>query len=259
MTRSVEEVFRGLEEIVGGPLKKIVDDVLKSGATGKERVTTVQRDAIVLPSTGKIWGACDRLIAIKGKGLVGIVGDRLQNAEETIKDAITELDSYYKKHPPADGAVSSDKSSSREEGDNDNSDGDCDDYDDYDDEYTFCDEGISPSSPFSGNPQPKKKRKPLPPHIVTPITMSLKRLKTITLLLKTIRNYRLTLPSALSPDPAHTTSPNAATVSRLEAMVDLAEDIVVFADELVGEYYELGSCTTDEDNRPEVQEVKGFS
>ena len=53
----------------------------------------------MFPSTGMEWGACDRLIAIKGKGLVGIVADRLQSAEETIRDATTELESYHKKIP----------------------------------------------------------------------------------------------------------------------------------------------------------------
>lgn len=254
-TQPVEEVFRGFRDIVGGPLKTIVDDALKKGATGKEKVTTVQKDAVVLPSIGKIWGACDRLIAIKGKGLFGIVADRLRGAEETIRDATTELDRYYKKHSPQDAIVSSDKSSSGEEGDNDNSDGDGD-YED--DEDIFWDEEFSPSSPSTGNPPTRKKRKPFPPHMIASIITSLKRFKTVTLLLKTIHNHRLTPPRTSLPDPAYTTSPNVVTISKLEAMVDFAEGIVIYVDELVGEYYELGSCTTGEDG-PEMQKVNRSS
>ena len=256
VTQPVGEVFRGLEELVGGSLKIVVDDALTRGATGEEKVTTVQKNSVVLPSTGKIWGACDRLIAMKGKGLVGIVADRLQGAEETIRDATTELDSYYKKNTPSDPPISSDQSSSGEEGGNDNSDGDCNDEDDED---IFWDEAFSPYPPLSSNTPAKKKRKLLPPHMVTSIATSLKRLKTVTLLLKTIHNHRLTPPSTLSPDPAYTTSPNATTVSRLEAIVDFAEEIVIFVDELIGEYYELGSCSTDEEDMPETQKVRGSS
>lgn len=228
------EVLLGLQELIGGPLKTMVDEALREGASGKQEV--IEKETVIRPTTGKIWASCDKLIGMQRKGLVGVAWDRLKISAETIEDAAEELASYCKKHTPsaivgcsaatsASSANNSDLDESKEE-DQEEDDDDEDDYWDDDDEF--------PSSGVS-----KKKRKSLPPHVITTINAATKRLKTISILFKAIHKRRLTGSGAPLPDPALTTTPSQDTVKRLDEMIDVAEELVILVDEVIGEYYEL--------------------
>jgi len=212
--------------MVGGPLKTMVDSVLKRGAhAGKEEPSGPEKETIILPSTGKIWGACDKLIALKAKGFNGVARERLQSSDETIKDATEELATYYKRHTPG---------SSRNNTDGSGGGGDGDDEDDDDDDPFWDTSDDFPSS----TPQKNKRKQILHPEVARAIDTSIKRLKAITILFQAIKKSRLTATQAPQPDPALTTTPNLGVVKRLDGMVDIAEGIVVLVDEVVGEYYE---------------------
>jgi len=206
----------------------MVDSSLKPGASAeKAKLSGLEKETIILPSTGKIWGACDELIALKATGLNGVVRDRLQSSDETIKDASEELATYYKRHTPGSSASSSTDRSG--EGDDEGGGGDDDDpFWDYSDDF-----------PPSNAPKYQKKEI-LHPEVARAIDAFIKRLKATTLLFQAVKKSRLTASLAPQPDPALTTSPNPEVVKRLDGMVDIAEEMVALVDEVVGEYYEHG-------------------
>ena len=213
--------------MVGGPLNTMVDSALKRGAdAGQEEPSGPEKEVIILPSTGKIWGACDKLIALRAKGLSGVARERLQSCNETIKDASEELATYYKHHTPTSSANNNADGSGDGGDEDDEGNGDDDPFWDSDDDF--------PSSTL-----PKKNKKQiLHPEVARAIDASTKRFKAITILFQAIRKSRLTATLAPQPDPALTITPNPEIVKRLDVMVDVAEEIVVLVDEVVGEYYE---------------------
>lgn len=200
--------------MVGGPLKLMVNSGLKHGANaGKEEPSGPEKETIILPSTGKVWGACDKLISLKAKGLNGVVRERLQNSDETIKDATEELVTYYRRHAPGSSAGSGSG-------------------DDDEDPFWDSDDDFPSSTP------PKNKKQIFHPEVARAIDASIKRLKAIAVLFQAIKKSRLSATQTPQPDPALTTTPNLEVVKRLDGMVDTAEEMVVLVDEVVGEYYE---------------------
>ena len=183
---------------------------------------------------------------MKAKGLHGVARERLQSSGETIKDATEELAAYYKRHTP--GPSVSSNTDGSDEGD------DGDDGGDNDDD-PFWDSDDFPSS----TPQKNKKKQILHPEVARAIDTSIKRLKAIAILFQAIKKSRLTATQAPQPDPALTTTPNLEVVGRLDGMVDIAEEMVVLVDEVVGEYYEHGFEDIDSDEYKDEGEKVPFS
>ena len=236
VSRSLVEVLHGLKEMVGGPLRAMVLDALATDGDKAGAAVAGEKETVILPSTGRIWAACDKLIAIRAKGLAGVVSDRLRSSAETVTDATEELKEYLEKHsPPAQGpSVATSASSS--------SVGDSDQDNDEDDQDFWSDTGDFPS--ISTPPTSRRKRKPLPASALEQISATIKRLKTISILLQAIQKRRLV--SGPSPDPANATDPDGEVVRRLDGMADAAEEIVILVDEVVAEFYDL-----DEDEEEE--------
>ncbi|KAF8427769.1 hypothetical protein EV426DRAFT_588249 [Tirmania nivea] len=245
VSRPISEILHGIEEMVGGPLKTMVDSVLKRGAdAGREEPSGPERETIILPSTGKIWGACDKLMALKAKGLNGVVKERLQSSDETIKDASEELATYYKAHTLG-SSTGNNAGGSDEVGDEGGG------GDDDDDPFWDSDDDFPPSTPPN-----LKKGQILHPEVARAIDASTKRFKAITILFQAIQKSRLTATQAPQPDPALTTKPNLEVVKRLDGMVNIAEEMVVLVDEVVGEYYEHEFEDIDPDEYKDEGEKK---
>ncbi|KAF8475890.1 hypothetical protein BDZ91DRAFT_710519 [Kalaharituber pfeilii] len=239
----VGQVLHGIAEMLAGPLKKTLQDAQANKGENRK----VVKDTVTLPSTGKIWAACDALIGLQENGLVGVVSSKLKICQETISDATEELKKYIDKCTPSVNGTSS--SSGDHASDGDDAEGEDDDF--WDDEDDF------PSTSLSSHiPKKKRARKPLPPHILMSMNASLKRLKTISIILQTIKNHRLAVPSTVPrPDPAHTVNPDKRISERLDGMATTAEEIVALVDDVVGGYYDLDG-EDEEDSEEKGKEAQ---
>ncbi|KAI5794494.1 hypothetical protein DFH27DRAFT_138533 [Peziza echinospora] len=227
------EIFRGLAEMVGvfTPFLNGTEDKFLKGADLKKKL-----EATVLPITGRVWSGCDALIALKPTGLVGVVSSRLKSSAETVSDAMAELKEYLERHSGG-GAVDGD-----EDGDDDEDDADDDDDFGWDDDFPNTDDGDAPPQ----HNKPRRKRIIIPQKTQTAITATLKRFKTLTILFTAIQKRRLA--ASVAPLASiQTVTPDQSVVQRLGSFVDLAEEIVVLVDDVVGEYYELEGEDGDEE------------
>ncbi|KAF4546702.1 hypothetical protein BFW01_g2972 [Lasiodiplodia theobromae] len=131
------------------------------GEGGKKKVgKKVDGGRDALSSTGLVWEACDALIEVKDKGMVGVVVGKVEGWRATLLDAVEELKEWG------------------EEGEDD------DDEDDLDDSG---DEGDSVEDMFSGGDKLGKGNEELRAQLEA----SLKKAKTITVLYQALVKRRL--------------------------------------------------------------------
>lgn len=90
--------------------------------TGNQELPAADKD-VVTSRTGRVWDACDTVIDLVAKGVVGFVAGRVQQWHDLIKDAISELEEW----DPEDDTDFDDLLGSDQDDDDDN------DEDDYED------------------------------------------------------------------------------------------------------------------------------
>lgn len=94
LAREVRERVLGLMREMEGLLREVKDVADeeadgKTAANGKGKGKGKSRDT--LASTGVVWAACDRVIALKATGIAGLAVERVRTDKATIRDAVEEL------------------------------------------------------------------------------------------------------------------------------------------------------------------------
>ncbi|KAJ9306797.1 hypothetical protein DTO217A2_3784 [Paecilomyces variotii] len=86
-----------LKELSGliGDVKNVADkkDREKKGGKKEEELPAAEKDSVVV-ATGRVWDACDVVVEIAGKGVVGFVIRRVEEWRDLVKDAIGELEEW---------------------------------------------------------------------------------------------------------------------------------------------------------------------
>ncbi|GAD94907.1 conserved hypothetical protein [Paecilomyces variotii No. 5] len=86
-----------LKELSGlvGEVKVVADkkDRENKGGKKEEELPAPEKDSVV-GATGRVWDACDVVVEIAGKGVVGFVIRRVEEWRDLVKDAIGELEEW---------------------------------------------------------------------------------------------------------------------------------------------------------------------
>ncbi|KAL1847559.1 hypothetical protein Plec18170_008455 [Paecilomyces lecythidis] len=86
-----------LKELSGlvGEVKNVADkkDRENKGGRKEEELPAPEKDSVV-GATGRVWDACDMVVEIAGKGVVGFVIKRVEEWRDLVKDAIGELEEW---------------------------------------------------------------------------------------------------------------------------------------------------------------------
>ncbi|KAJ9299283.1 hypothetical protein DTO271G3_2905 [Paecilomyces variotii] len=84
-----------LKELSGliGDVKNIAEKKDREGKKKEEELPAAEKDGVV-GATGRVWDACDVVVEIAGKGVVGFVIRRVEEWRDLVKDAIGELEEW---------------------------------------------------------------------------------------------------------------------------------------------------------------------
>ncbi|PGH02388.1 hypothetical protein GX51_04696 [Blastomyces parvus] len=94
----VKDALREFRSLVG--VVKMIANSGGSGDEGKGVTVTEQQKAEVMSCTGRLWKACDQLVAFADGGVVGFVAGKARQYLELVRDGIRELEEW---DPEEDG------------------------------------------------------------------------------------------------------------------------------------------------------------
>ncbi|KAH8690946.1 hypothetical protein BGW36DRAFT_389645 [Talaromyces proteolyticus] len=121
-TKAFSSEARILSKTVLREFASLVEDVIRLAEKKKreeeasEELSKAEKD-VVTSRTGRVWDACDTLLDLVEKGIVGFVAGRVQQWHDLVKDAISELEEW----DPEDDTDFNELLDSDDEGDDDES------------------------------------------------------------------------------------------------------------------------------------------